>query len=146
MGQNRATAGCARQCSEKSAGNIPVTPGIFPEGRWIDLQLNEMLHRSEAITEQEAGAFQGAKQVADHRKGATLDQRKVQSGAANFIDAALDLGHLKVGIDFDIDANQLATAFEVGDTIPQGAIAHFSSVRWKITRNVAYHPGAFYWE
>ena len=85
-----------------------------------------MPHRREGVAEQEARALEGAEEVADHREGAALDAGEVERGAARLVDAPLNLGHFEVGIDFRLDADELAGALQIGDTGAEVAVAHRS--------------------
>ena len=60
----------------------------------------------------------------DHREAATLHAREQQRRPAGRVHAALDLRHFEPGIDFGVDAHELAVAFQVVDTFSQRAVAH----------------------
>src|SRR5262249_10915902 len=109
------------------ARHVEIAPGAPPEVRWIDLQLHQVADSREPVAEEEARALHRADQVANHRKAPVLDAGKVESGAANLIDAAVHLGRFQVGVDFLLDAQQLAAGFQVGETGLQAAVAHESS-------------------
>ena len=60
----------------------------------------------------------------DHREAAALDAREEQGRPAGRTDAAMDLGHFEPGIDFGVDAHQLAVPLEIVDAFAKCAVAH----------------------
>ena len=108
------------------ARHIAVAPGILPEVRRIDLQLDQLPHGVERVAEEKARALEGAEQVADHRKAAALDAGEEQRRPARLVDAPLDLGRFEVRIDLVVDAHELAGPFEIGDTCTQAGVTHES--------------------
>ena len=85
-----------------------------------------MADGGERVAEEEPRPLDGAEQVADHREGATLDALEQQRRPGGLVDAPLDFGHFQARVDFLADPDQPAGAFQVGDTLVQGAMAHAS--------------------
>ena len=124
VSQDRPLADALRQCvPDRAAGRRGSARGSSRSSR-VDLQLDQVADGSERVAEQEAGPLQRAEQVADHRKGTALDPRKIQGRPARLVHFAVNQGHLQAGIDLDIDPPQLPGSLQVGDTVPQAAIAH----------------------
>ena len=83
-----------------------------------------MADRIERVAEQETATVEGAEEVADHRESAALDAREEQGGALSLVDATLDLGHLEMRIDLDVDADEMAMTLEVADAVLQAGVTH----------------------
>ena len=96
--------------------DIAELPGILPEAGGIDLELHQMLHGPEHVSEQEAGPFESAEQVADQRKRTALHPTIKDGRALGLVDTPLYLGGFEIRIDFVIDAHELLRALEIGNT------------------------------
>src|SRR5262249_39103362 len=83
--------------------------------------------RVEGVAEEVAGPGQGAEQVAQHREAAALEAREVNRRAVRLVDAPLDLGRFEVRVDLDVEPDELAGAFQVGEAVSKVAVAHARS-------------------
>src|SRR6266545_4841506 len=120
--QNRTVADGFRPQVPERPGHAAIAPRTPPEGRRIDLQLDEAAHGIEGIAEKVARPFEGAEQVAYHRKAAALDAGEENGGALRLVDAPLDLGGLQVGVDLDVEAHEPAGSLQVEDAFAQTAV------------------------
>src|SRR5262249_14928048 len=105
---------------------------------------DEAVGGGEGVAEEEAGALQGAEQVADHREGATPHPGEVEGRPPRLVDPAGDRGHLQAGVDLLLDADQLPGPLHGGDTVSKVAVAH--AVAYTVVRGPLseYQPSLSY--
>ena len=104
--------------------NAGVAQRSLPQRRRIHAQLDEAADLFQRVAKNEARAFQGAEEIACHRKAAAAHAREIERRPAGTKHPALDLGHLKLGIDLALDADQTAIALERVNTLAGGGVAH----------------------
>ena len=92
----------------------------------LDLQLDEMPHRLQGVAKEKPRPLQRAEEVADHRETPPLDARVQDRRSLGLVHAALNFRRFKIGVDFLVDADQLASPLEILHALPQTAITHRS--------------------
>jgi hypothetical protein len=104
VGEERPARDLARPRAPEGQRHARIAQRRPPWRGGIHAQLDEAADALERVTEDVACALDGAVEVAHHREAAAADAREVERGAVGAEDAAMDLGHLEIGVDLRLDA------------------------------------------
>ena len=110
--------------SRRDAGDTRGFPGRFEIGGRVGLDFNKTPDPLEGGSEDKSGTLKGAEQVRHRRKRAAFDVLVKKGRAARLVDAAVNLGHFKVGIHFIPDPDEVAVFFQVVDAVAHALVAH----------------------
>ena len=83
----------------------------------IALEAQQGLHGLQGLAEEVMRPLRGAVQVGQAGEGRALDTREEEGGPTRTVDAALDLGHLEMGIHLLGDPEEQLAGFEVEDGV-----------------------------
>ena len=88
----------------------------------IDLERDEPREPVERIAEEVSRAGHRAEEVAEHGESASDDAGQQQGRPARPKHPPLDFGRFEVGVNRDVDAEQLPSGFQIIDTLAKAAV------------------------
>ena len=109
---------------ERDPGNAHGAPRRAEKRDGISFGFDEALHPFQGCAKEKARPLERAEEIGNRGEGAVLDIGVVNGRASRLKDAPMDLGHLQMGIDFPLDADEITVALEVVDALFKGLVSH----------------------
>jgi hypothetical protein len=108
-------------------------PRMFQQPRGIFFELNKCLDAFHGVAEDESRAFNGPKQIADHRKTTACDVLKQNRRTTTFTNTSMNLRRLQIRADFALQANELSVTLQITNTFLKVAVTHENRLRTTLT-------------
>jgi len=106
------------------ARNIPEFPRGLGRQAGVTLQPHQFFQAGQGVPEKKTGSLKGAEQVGHHGEAGVFGPGEKQGGPTRPIHPPLDLGHLQMGIQREINAAQHPMAFEIRHAFGQVQVSH----------------------
>ena len=124
IGEHWAAANVSRQHRKGGEWRFKISARPTPKTAGVHFQFNQPPDRIQRVAEQETSTLDTPEQIRQHRKATILDARKQHRWSTRPVDAPVNFSSFQAWIDFVFQPHELASPFQIGDTMLQAAVRH----------------------